>query len=94
MWLSAVKCGRGYDWDFYERASGVESWCLFSCGEFGECFRVWNGRRRVILYEADSKIFNEVRVLPGGEEDCGEGADDPFGGVSTAEGFCVYEELG
>jgi hypothetical protein len=48
----------------------------------------------VILYEADSEVFNGVRVLPGGEEDCGEGADDPFGGVSTAEGFCVYEELG
>ena len=57
-------------------------------------FRAGNGRRRVILYEADSEVFNGVRVLPGGEEDCGEGADDSFGGVSPAEGFCVYEELG
>ena len=91
MRLSAVKCGRGYDLGFLWEGISVKSWCLFSCGEFGECFRAGNGKRRVVLYEADSKIFNEVQVLPGGEEDCGEGADDPFGGVSTAEGFCFYQ---
>ena len=73
------------------RGHQCEKLVPFFVRRIGERFRAGNGKRRVVLYEADSKIFNEVRVLPGGEEDCGEGADDPFGGVSTAEGFCFYQ---
>ena len=73
------------------RGHQCEELVPFFMRRIGECFWAGNGRRRVVLYEADSKIFNEVRVLPGGEEDCGEGADDPFGGVSAAEGVCFYQ---
>lgn len=50
-------------------------------------------RRRMMRNEADGEFFDEESLLHDSKKDHGDGTDATFGGLSTAEGICIYQQL-